>query len=74
MPREPRKPLQRGLILGQVFGNELQCNVAAEAEVLRLINNSHSAAAEFRQHAVMGHRLPNDLHKSYGRELTPVKA
>ena len=60
--RLPHKPLQRALILGQMFGDEFQRDMAAQADVLRLVNNSHSAAAQLRQHAVMGHRLPDNFH------------
>ena len=60
--RLSHKTFQRMRILGQVLGDEFQRDMPAQAEVLRLVNNSHSAAAQLRQHAVMGHRLPDDLH------------
>jgi hypothetical protein len=60
--RLPHKSSQRMLILGEMFRNKFQCNMTAKAEILSLINHSHPAHAQLRQHAVMGYRLPNDFH------------
>ena len=60
--RLSHKSFQRARIRGQVLGDEFQRDMPAQAEILRLVNNSHSAAAQLRQHAVMGHRLPDYFH------------
>ena len=59
------KALQRSRIFFQVFGQEFQGNVAAEIQVLRLINHTHPAPANLAQDAVVGNRLIKHL----GREL-----
>src|ERR1700721_1134652 len=65
------KSIERPLIFQQMIGNKFKGNMAAKAEVLRFINNSHSAASELRQHAVMGNRLTDDLHRRIARALRP---
>ena len=46
---------------GKFFGKELQSDVAAEFEVFGVIHNSHPAAADLAENAVMGNRLPHGL-------------
>jgi len=48
-------------IMGEFVGQELQCDVAIQLEVFRLIHNAHAPAAELAQDAVMGNRLPDGL-------------
>ncbi len=55
------------MILRQMFGDEFQGDMPAQADVFRFVNHSHSTTAQLRQHAVMGHRLPNDFHSSVAR-------
>ena len=51
--------LQRLGILRQVFGEKLQSNVAAQAEVLGLIDHTHPATAQLREDFVMGNCASN---------------
>ncbi len=44
--RLPRKPLQRALILRQMFRDEFQRDMPAQADVFRFVNNSHSTTAQ----------------------------
>ena len=53
----PLKSLQRIRIARQFFGQKLQGDVAAEARVLSLVDNSHSAATEFLDDFVVGNDL-----------------
>ena len=46
--------LQRLVILRQVFGKKLERNVATEAEVFGLIDNTHPASAQLLEDFVMG--------------------
>jgi hypothetical protein len=48
-------------IMGEFVGQELQCDVATQLEVFRLIHNAHAPAADLAQDAVMGNRLPDGL-------------
>src|SRR5215831_8960865 len=57
--RLPPKALQRQWILGYIFGQELQGNEAAEFGVLRLIDDTHAAAAQLLHNAVARDGLPN---------------
>ena len=51
--------VERLAISKEIFGNELQRDVAAQADVLGLIHDSHATATEFSQNAVVGDRLTN---------------
>jgi hypothetical protein len=53
----PLKSLQRIGVARQFFRQELQGNVAAEARVLSLVDDSHSAATEFLDDFVVGNDL-----------------
>ena len=53
----PLKSLQRIWIARQFLGQELQGDVAAEARVLSLVDDSHSAATEFLDDFVVGNDL-----------------
>jgi hypothetical protein len=48
-------------IMGEFVGQELQCDVAIQLEVFRLIHNAHAPTADLAQDAVMGNRLPDGL-------------
>src|ERR1700736_4767960 len=47
------EPLKRLRIVCQFFREKLQCDVAAELQVFRLIHHTHTATAEFLEDAVM---------------------
>jgi hypothetical protein len=47
--------------VGEVVGKELQGDVATELQVFRLIDHTHSPAADPAEDAVMGNRLPCGL-------------
>ncbi len=53
------KRLRACAIVGEVVGKELQGDVAAELEILRLVHHTHAPAADLAQDAVMGNRLPH---------------
>ena len=55
--RLPLKSLQRIGIARQFLGQKLQGDVAAEARVLSLVDDSHSAATEFLDDFVVGNDL-----------------
>jgi len=48
-------------VVGEIVGKELQGDVSAELQVFSLIHNTHSAAADPAEDAVMGDRLPHGL-------------
>jgi hypothetical protein len=48
-------------IVGEFVGQKLQCDVATELQVFRLIHDTHATAADFAQYAVMGNCLPYGL-------------
>jgi hypothetical protein len=48
-------------LVGEIVGKELQGDVSAELQVFSLIHNTHSAAADPAEDAVMGNRLTNGL-------------
>ena len=71
------KSLQRLAILRHIFRQKLECDEAAEARVFRLVNDSHAAAAELLNNAVVGYNLANHHSprtglKSYGWEMRQV--
>ena len=66
-PSLARKAVERAFVLDQVIGNKLQRDMAPQAHVFRLVDHSHPAAAQFPNHAVVGHSLPNHVHKSVWR-------
>src|SRR5208283_6056663 len=49
----PLKTAQGHCVLGEVVGKELQGDVAAELQVFRLVHNTHPAAAELLDDAVV---------------------
>src|SRR5262249_49102213 len=49
--------LERLLVIYQIFRDELEGDVSAKAGVFGFIDNSHAAATEFTQNAVVGDRL-----------------
>ena len=51
--------LERRRVLGQLGGQELQRDAAAEARVLRLVHDAHSTASEPADDRVMGDALPD---------------
>ena len=53
------KAAQRLLVAGNVLGEKLEGDEAAEARVLGLINYAHPATAKFLNHAVVGDSLSN---------------
>ena len=58
-PRLALEPLQRFGIACQVFRNELQRNVAPQADVFGLVHNSHTTTAKFAYDAIVGDGLPD---------------
>jgi hypothetical protein len=46
-------------VAGEFVRKELECNVAAEADVFRFVYHSHPAAPQFLQDAVMADGFPN---------------
>src|SRR5438874_13064348 len=56
-PRFTLKPLQ-GLAIGRkLVGQELQGDVAAQTQILGLVDDPHASAAESFQNTIMGNRL-----------------
>src|SRR5690348_11282793 len=53
------KALQSAGIFFQLSGEELQRDVAPQAEVFGFIHHAHSAAAKLAQNAVVGDRFTN---------------
>ena len=51
--------LERRSVLGELGGQELQRDAAAEARVLRLVDDAHPAASEAAHDGVMGDALPD---------------
>ena len=64
-PRFSLESFERLLILGEVFGKELERHHAAELCVLRLVHDAHAPATQFFKNAVVGNRLAN--HKKGGK-------
>src|ERR1041385_5351315 len=52
------------MIPGQTFGQELQCDEAMQLSILRLVYDTHAAAAELLKNAVMGNRCPDHVDGS----------
>jgi hypothetical protein len=48
-------------IAGEFVGQELQGDVAAQLQVFRLVDHTHTAATDLAEDAVMGNRLPHGL-------------
>jgi hypothetical protein len=59
-------------ILRQVLGKELQGYAPAKALVLRLVNHSHSAAAQLAYDSVMGNDLLKHVAPILGGEVNQV--
>ena len=57
------KALEGGRIFFRFGRQEFESDVAAEVEVFGLVHNTHAAAAQLRQHAVMRDSLAGDLHE-----------
>ena len=53
------KALYRFFVAQQVFRNELQRNVAPQADVFGLVHNSHTTTAKFAYDAIVGDGLPD---------------
>lgn len=51
-------------VVGEFVGKKLEGDVATELQVFRLVHDTHAAAADFAEDAVMGNRLPNGLRRS----------
>ena len=51
--------LERRSVLGELRGQELQRDAAAEARVLRLVHDAHPAASEAAHDRVMGNAFPD---------------
>src|SRR4029079_16147336 len=49
----PAKTFEGLRVIVEVFGQELECNKAAELSVLSFVNHTHAAAAELLKNAVM---------------------
>ena len=58
-PRFSLESFERLLILGEVFGKELERHHAAELGVLRLVHDAHAPATQFFKNAIVGNRLAN---------------
>src|ERR1035437_3685701 len=57
----PLKATESLCVAGEFVGKELQGDVATELEVFRLIHDTHTAAADLADDAVMRNRLPHGL-------------
>ena len=70
--------LQRLAVVDQIFGNELQRNVAAQARVFRFVNHAHATAAKLSHNVVVGDCLADHVEdRSHvggmlGRASNPV--
>ena len=51
------QPLERLSVARQLFGQELERHAAAQFQILGLVDDAHAAAAQLRNHAVVGDRL-----------------
>jgi hypothetical protein len=65
----PAESFKRLRVISDIFGQELQRDEAAEFSVLSLVDNSHAAAAEFLDDAVMRDHLPDHWAEILGLEL-----
>ncbi len=72
--------LERLGVASKILGDELQRDVAAEFEILRLIDHAHTTASEFSQDAIVGDRLADHYETTpcpavmLGREWNPVNS
>jgi len=48
-------------VFGYIVGQELESHEAPELQILSLVDNTHPAASQLLDDAVMGNRLPNGL-------------
>ncbi len=55
--RVAMEALDRGVIAGEILGQELESDVAPEAQVLGLVDNSHASAAKLAEHAIVRDRF-----------------
>src|SRR2546428_7329780 len=58
-PRFTLKSLQRLMIGRELIGQELESNVAAQAQVFGLVDHTHAAATQLLQDTVVGNGLAN---------------
>ena len=59
--RLAQEAFQRGAVFGGILRKEFEGNLAAQAGVLGLIDDSHAAAAQFLQYAVMRDSLADQV-------------
>ncbi len=55
----PEEAVERLAVVDQLGRDKLQCDVAAQARVFRVVDSSHAPATEFRNNSVMGDGLAN---------------
>ncbi len=63
-PRFALKAFDRMSVLGKLFREEFQGDVAAKFNIFRLVHHSHAASAQFVHDAVMGNGPPNHRKES----------
>jgi hypothetical protein len=62
----PERTLLEGLrVLGYIVGQELESNKPAELHILSLVDNTHTAAAQLLDDAVMRDGLADHWRESY---------
>src|SRR5260370_23744248 len=66
------KSLHRLRIVGQIVRKKFQRNVAFQAQVLRLVHNSHAAGAQLFKYAIVGKSLAN--HRRRALSIAASKA
>ena len=66
-PRLALEPLQRLGLGAQILGEELERHVAAQSGVLGLVDDTHAAAPELREHTIVRNSLANHEMPRSGR-------
>ena len=61
----PLKPAEGLRVVGEFVGKELQSDVAAQLEVLRLVHNTHPAPTQLLHYAVVRDGLADHCRESY---------